>query len=98
MSQQGYFKKRVLEDGDPLLAGMALTVEPAEDSDDEFKEVEEAYAQGEQLVRAGGWLTEKPDIAIQDQGASSFLLGTGYLLRMAAVQRLQPGPARVQKM
>ena len=60
---------------------MALTVEPAEDSDDEFKEVEEAYAQGEQLVRAGGWLTEKPDIAIQDQGASSFLLGTEYLLR-----------------
>ena len=74
-------KKRVVEDGDPLLAGMALTVEPADDSDDEFKEVEEAYAQGEQLVRAGGWLTEKPDIAIQDQGASSFLLGAEYLLR-----------------
>ena len=28
-----------------------------------------------------GLYTEKPDVAIQDQGASSFLLGTEYLLR-----------------
>ena len=46
-----------------------------------FFDAEEAYAQGEQLVRAGGWLTERADTAIQDQGASSFLMGTEYLLR-----------------
>ena len=76
-------KKRVLEDGDPLLAGMVMTseVQYHDTEEDEFHDVEEAYAQGDQLVRAGGWLTERPDVAIQDQGASSFLLGTEYLLR-----------------
>ena len=78
-------RKRTLESSDPLLASMAFhqevkIVEPVEE-DLEFKEVEEAYAQGESLVRSGGWLTLEPDTCIQDQGASSFLVGTEYLLR-----------------
>ena len=76
-------KKRVLEDGDPLVAGMVMTSEMQfhDIEEEEFHEVEEAYAHGEQLASAGGCLTNKPDVAIQDQGASSFLLGTEYLLR-----------------
>ena len=81
-------KKRVLEDGDPLLAGMVMTaetqfhdIEEEEEEEEQFYDIEEACTQGDQLVRAGGWLTEKPDVATQDQGASSFLLGTEYLLR-----------------
>ena len=46
-----------------------------------FYDVEEAYTQGETLVRAGGWLTPEPDSCIQDQGASSFLAGSEYILR-----------------
>ena len=46
-----------------------------------FYDVEEAYTQGETLVRAGGWLTHEPDTCIQDQGASSFLAGSEYILR-----------------
>ena len=46
-----------------------------------FYDPEEAYAQGEALVRAGGWLTPDPDACIQDQGASSFLAGSEYILR-----------------
>ena len=78
-------KKRVLEDGDPLLAAMVLHQEPMQFEDcieeTEFFDAEDAYAQGEKLVRAGGWLTDRPDTVIQDQGASSFLMGTEYLLR-----------------
>ena len=48
---------------------------------DEFFETEEAYAQGEALVRAGGWITKDADMCIQDQGASSFLAGSEYILR-----------------
>ena len=87
-TKTGSPKKRVLEDGDPLLAGMVFHQEHLqfEDAVEDleqpvFYDAEEAYAQGEQLVRAGGWLTERADTAIQDQGASSFLMGTEYLLR-----------------
>eukprot|EP00913_Durusdinium_trenchii_P027454 g25749.t1 len=72
-------------DGDPLLAAMVLHQEPMQFEDcieeTEFFDAEDAYAQGEKLVRAGGWLTDRPDTVIQDQGASSFLMGTEYLLR-----------------
>ena len=37
--------------------------------------------QGESVVRAGGWVTKEPDMCIQDQGASSFLAGSEYILR-----------------
>ena len=53
-------KKRVLEDGDPLLAGMGMTAETQfhdmEEDEEQFYDVEEAYTQGDQMVRAGGWL------------------------------------------
>ena len=48
---------------------------------DEFHEVEEAYMQGESVVRVGGWVTKEPDMCIQDQGASSSRLGSEYILR-----------------
>ena len=48
---------------------------------DEFHEVEETYMQGESVVRAGGWVTKDPDMCIQDQGASSFLAGSEYILQ-----------------
>ena len=50
-------------------------------SGDEFHEIEETYMQGESVVRAGGWVTKEPDMCIQDQGASSFLAGSEYILR-----------------
>ena len=43
--------------------------------------MEDAYAEGEALVRVSGWLTAEPDTCIQDQGASSFLIGIEYALR-----------------
>ena len=49
--------------------------------EDIFYEIEDAYAEGEVLVRVGGWLTNEPDTCIQDQGASSFLIGSEYALR-----------------
>ena len=69
---------------------MVMAVEPDLNSldygeitaeEDIFYDVEDAYAEGEALVRAGGWLTAEPDTCIQDQGASSFLIGTEYALR-----------------
>ena len=59
-------KKRMLEDGDRLLAGMVMTseVQYHDIEKEEFYEVEEAYGQGDQLVRAGGWLIDKLDVAI----------------------------------
>ena len=50
-------------------------------SGDEFHEIEETYMQGESVVRAGGWVTKEPGMCIQDQGASSFLAGSEYILR-----------------
>ena len=84
-------KRRVIDlDGDPMI-NMALHDEVCQHDkvcqqheggpDSEFHEVEDAYVQGESLVRAGGWLTKEPDTCIQDQGASSFLIGSEYALR-----------------
>ena len=78
-------KKRVIDlDADPMI-NMALHAEECHLHDqalcDEFFDAEEAYASGESLVRAGGWMTREPDTCIQDQGASSFLIGSEYALR-----------------
>ena len=49
----------MLEDGDPLLAAMVLHQEPMKFEErieeTEFFDVEDAYAQGAQFIRAGGW-------------------------------------------
>lgn len=75
----------MLEDGDPSLAAMVLHQESMQlencIEETEFFDAEDAYAQGEQLVRTGGWLPDRPDTMIQDQGASNFLMGAEYLLR-----------------
>ena len=73
------------------MINMVMSVEPGDPNslddgeitaeEDIFYDVEDAYAEGEALVRAGGWLTAEPDTCIQDQGASSFLIGTEYALR-----------------
>ena len=67
-------KKRPI-DLDPMVNMVFQT------SGDEFHEIEETYMQGESVVRAGGWVTKEPDMCIQDQGASSFLAGSEYILR-----------------
>ena len=61
-------------------------------SGDEFHEIEETYMQGESVVRAGGWVTKEPDMCIQDQGASSFLAGSEYILRYLKWLELQGYP------
>ena len=69
-------KRKVVDlDADSLI-GMVF-LEGAE----QFHEIDEAYHQGESLVKAGGWLSQQPDMCVQDQGASSFITGTEYLLR-----------------
>ena len=83
-------KKRPAEDDSMIHMALHLTelydaeeffdVEDPYDSE-VFYDIEEAYTQGETLVRAGGWLTPEPDSCIQDQGASSFLAGSEYILR-----------------
>ena len=77
-------KKRVidLDAADPMI-NMVLCLDGQVPSSEEdgFCEVEDAYLQGEQIVRAGGWITREPDACIQDQGASSFLIGSEYALR-----------------
>ena len=77
-------KKRVidLDAADPMI-NMVLCLDGQVPSavEDGFYEVEDAYSQGEQIVRAGGWITREPDACIQDQGASSFLIGSEYALR-----------------
>ena len=79
-------KKRPADDD--TMVHMVLSIEEFYDAEEGydyeneiFYDPEEAYAQGEALVRAGGWLTPDPDACIQDQGASSFLAGSEYILR-----------------
>ena len=50
---------------------------------EEFFECEDAYNSSDVLVAEHEWLVP-PEMAIQDQGASSFLIGTEYVLRYLA--------------
>ena len=50
---------------------------------EEFFECEDAYSSSDVLVAEHEWLVP-PEMAIQDQGASSFLIGTEYILRYLA--------------
>ena len=77
-------KKRVI-DLDPMVNmvfetdEIAAAIQNRENA--EFHDCEEVYAQGDNLVRAGGWMSLEPDVCVQDQGASSFLAGSEYVLR-----------------
>ena len=75
VSGNGSKRKVVDLDADSLI-GMVF-LEGAE----QFHGIDEAYHQGESLVKAGGWLSQQPDMCVQDQGASSFITRTEYLLR-----------------
>ena len=79
-SASGSSKKRVI-DLDPMVNMVFHQQSSSSGENDEFFETEEAYAQGEALVRAGGWITKDADMCVQDQGASSFLAGSEYILR-----------------
>ena len=81
-------KRRVIDLEDPMIS-LVMNIEHNPDDMDEgevtadediFYDVEDAYVEGEVLVRAGGWLTNEPETCIQDRGASSFLIGSEYAL------------------
>ena len=82
-------KKRAIDLEDPTISMVMNSERNPNDWDegevtadeDIFYDVKNAYVEGEVLVRAGGWLTNEPDTCIQDQGASSFLIGSEYALR-----------------
>ena len=63
---------------------------------EEFFECEDAYSSSDVLVSEHEWLVP-PEMAIQDQGASSFLIGTEYILRyMAWLQLLGVDLSRLE--